>query len=756
MPPADTDASSLALVSPPSYTPLAKFRVGSKETKAFVTVDQLKDHLALLHALAELRLRVENTSAEDLGIEYFPPENEKSRRWSVFVGFAVERFERWCLALQPSDVKNGIAPIFPPVDVLMVWHTYLLNPGWHAEDCIRIPALKGLWTAGKALGASLGMGFGQLLDAIPSPSDTNVRSWIQLTGTPFDAFDAIRSMCAAEKQVECPKCGALNFTPYLSADGTGYLQVKFTRVCSNPTIDCFFNITHTALAMAKLARDLAAPDFGEPQDVLAGTLYTPGNTKNLQHGQDIKDRLIYTREITGKRPLGSLAPGADTVTALDIMRLSKWLFSALKGKMSNVLREEPRVLQRIMNAYTDGRIFSVELVSAVLRQAGFVRKMYELDWTKPGAFDNLEDEVALWHVIARYHAFLDLMANSPRIFLVPTLDIDLAWHTHQLRSYEYYYDTKNHVRVFVDHDDKVESTSLSNSFDGTSAAWKKRYGQQYTYCGCPLPGNSVGQRLSSFMGLGGHDHSKGDGKGKNPSYLHPPASAKSLSATHPSAHNAIFPPTAETAAAVAQAQPEPAAQNLKVPEYKTLRLKRSGKDLANASTCVQDPAFLVPVPLFVDPGRTANCAAVSGSLMSGERGGCTVGAPACRSNFVNTLPTLPFNMNAHQARTNRTKVAGTWQTRMSGSGTDGFAGLGAATAVNAIANCGAAGNVTCGGVASNWDGWGGAAPAVGSTGGAGGGGVTWGGGGAVSSCGGGGGTSGGGGGGCGGGGGPSG
>lgn len=58
-----------------------------------------------------------------------------------------------------------------------------------------------------------------------------------------------------------------------------------------------------------------------------------------------------------------------------------------------------------MSAYTDDRLFSIDLVGAVLRQGSFVRKMHDLRWTEPGFFDAPEDEVILKHSIARYHAY---------------------------------------------------------------------------------------------------------------------------------------------------------------------------------------------------------------------------------------------------------------------------------------------------------------------------------------------------------------
>ena len=46
--------------------------------------------------------------------------------------------------------------------------------------------------------------------------------------------------------------------------------------------------------------------------------------------------------------------------------------------------------------------------------------------------------------------FLDLMASSPASFFVPTLDIDLAWHTHQLMAKNYRTDCTTYVGRFID------------------------------------------------------------------------------------------------------------------------------------------------------------------------------------------------------------------------------------------------------------------------------------------------------------------
>lgn len=108
---------------------------------------------------------------------------------------------------------------------------------------------------------------------------------------------------------------------------------------------------------------------------------------------------------------------------------------------------------RICSAYIDDRPFSVELVSAVIRQGSFIDRIHNLGWLDSGHFEGAATESILIHAIVRYHAyvyitilelstdslssFLDLMTPSCTMLLVPTLDIDLAWHTHQMTGYAY-------------------------------------------------------------------------------------------------------------------------------------------------------------------------------------------------------------------------------------------------------------------------------------------------------------------------------
>jgi hypothetical protein len=71
------------------------------------------------------------------------------------------------------------------------------------------------------------------------------------------------------------------------------------------------------------------------------------------------------------------------------------------------------------------------------------------------------------------------------------LDVDLVWHTHQLAPRAYYKSTTTHSGKlalrkpkFVDHNDKVEESTLARSFERTSATYLAKFGEVYSECAC--------------------------------------------------------------------------------------------------------------------------------------------------------------------------------------------------------------------------------------------------------------------------------
>ena len=87
------------------------------------------------------------------------------------------------------------------------------------------------------------------------------------------------------------------------------------------------------------------------------------------------------------------------------------------------------------------------------------------------------------------------------------------------------------MNIFLLSDDKIEGLHLSSAFDMTCRSWKSRFNVNYTHCGCPIPGDTIGKRLFRLVGMQTPSTAS--------SVLVPEDRPDLLSATHPSDHNAV-------------------------------------------------------------------------------------------------------------------------------------------------------------------------------------------------------------------------
>ncbi len=119
------------------------------------------------------------------------------------------------------------------------------------------------------------------------------------------------------------------------------------------------------------------------------------------------------------------------------------------------------------------------LADNVQRQAAFVDKMHLQLWIRSPAAGG-----TLRRAVDRYDKFLRLFALYPGKMLVPTLDIDLAWHTHQCSAQAYAESVKRRTGVFVNHDDKLGSKVLQGGMEETRELFFVRFGEEYERCLC--------------------------------------------------------------------------------------------------------------------------------------------------------------------------------------------------------------------------------------------------------------------------------
>ena len=90
----------------------------------------------------------------------------------------------------------------------------------------------------------------------------------------------------------------------------------------------------------------------------------------------------------------------------------------------------------------------------------------------------------LQKALERYKKFIKLKRDNRHLFIVPVYDIDLLWHTHQLRPLHYTRDMEAFLGFILDHDDSTTDRSpgskLSEATAATERVWTKAYpGEPY-------------------------------------------------------------------------------------------------------------------------------------------------------------------------------------------------------------------------------------------------------------------------------------
>ncbi|KAI1414988.1 hypothetical protein F5Y13DRAFT_11037 [Hypoxylon sp. FL1857] len=445
----------------------------------------------------------------------------REKRWALFVARAVDRYEAWWSKLstsslseydmeQDSERYSGFISksnplswaenILPPLDVLMVWHAHMLNPRAYLEDSI-LYCLNGLWMAG--------MPWKLVNKAIDTDFNYNVSNdckkvWENIIGRKWDNVED-----PLVKTLKCPSCSTTHEIPWTTCAlpedydcldsgllGEGYGDGNFTYVCSK----CGKTLTREFLEVAKFVKDV--------QDLLHHNRPMPGTilhndtglpkmlprtlTAKERHERTFPNRLIKkhlrSQLLDLTKPDKYPAKSMNNVRVLIENALEN---DAIIKEVESVtgrdaikryrLGTEARAhTRKMMSRYWGNPSpFALDLSGAVMRQGIFVEKMVKIDWLhSPAARDTMS------RLIKKYERFVRLMMLNPKQIVVPTLDVDLAWHTHQLSPSIYTQSMYSKTRQLIDHDDKIDEGKLSTAFEWTSKAYQETYGEVYSECTC--------------------------------------------------------------------------------------------------------------------------------------------------------------------------------------------------------------------------------------------------------------------------------
>ncbi|SMQ53689.1 unnamed protein product [Zymoseptoria tritici ST99CH_3D7] len=445
------------------------------------------------------------------------------KRWAIYVERAIDRYETWLTAMDTGrpitrkslkvlgqkgwllegDAGNEYrieSSTMPPVDVLMVWHSHMLNPRAYLEDCLRAGRIS-LWKRG--------MPWETVAAAIDSTTfkyaPGSEAHWRELTSQSWDSL-APDTAQESFKVVPCPSCCARNSVPWTIVDqsrsypfykltedmhdkdillkntdeivssGSGYCDKGFYHVCNY----CGTLFDHEHLRAARILNDIG---LLRDQDLpMRGTLLGVKGIPWRAFG--VKDDALDEFNVPLRRELGFHLRDKK---APSMNRLRQDLEAAFKDRaIMRVSLDLPAPktikisVRKTMARYWDNSsAFALDLNGAVIRQGSFIEKMHNIDWLHSPALPH-----TMSRLIEKYGVFLNIMAKYPRDMAVPTLDVDLAWHTHQLSPKEYMSHTVLLCNQFIDHDDKVTELKLNDAFAWTSKTYQKMTNKPYSECTC--------------------------------------------------------------------------------------------------------------------------------------------------------------------------------------------------------------------------------------------------------------------------------
>lgn len=493
-------------------------------------------HLRLLRAFQSLRHQVMAGSSQQHAPPSYhdtahPMPRESSSRptadadlaWSSFLHRALYRFEEYMhhvlasigdihlyhthfrsLCFWPrsqamlQEKKPHVLQVpvshLPPLDVALIWRTYCisltadtyrLNPSRLYEDTYRQPNRIAL--------ALFDFPLQQLVHALGDNGDIEYpamaqETWERCTGLPFNPFTPhfIASDGRESVWAPCPQCHQP--CPIACND---MVYPLWKTACES----CSFSFGRDELIGARFLRDLrlwcAGGTDAEGYRMRGGIFSMHDSTFFLKDpfspilqrcfvnarehpsgSEDIYGTLIHgtnTPDLLAEQSKYSLEKIIELIWAwveqTDTYRQVDWRRSDYWQRASH-----------LFYYYHDSHPLSdasFNLVDATLRQFRFIEEVDTLGWlARP-------DPTDLENAEKRYRAWLALMRTRPDK-ICPTLDIDLAWHTHMLYV-QYYWDCYKWTTLFIDHYDKVEEQVMEEAMKNTERIWEYIYDQPYMH-----------------------------------------------------------------------------------------------------------------------------------------------------------------------------------------------------------------------------------------------------------------------------------
>lgn len=458
----------------------------SDTKKHFPTRDEVEAHLKLLKSFQLLRRSIALSDDPVCA----------AKTWQVFVTNSGRRFVIYVSALKKYMFQNSgpeyypldetlmyvkeatrnkrlidiMASHLPPLDVLMVWHAFALNPKSFYDAFLRNNFLTFVFIPFP-------------LHLINEAIDNNSLLY-KPEMTYVDQFNYILS-CYGVKMayyfdepfqanthvvpVMCPICRKIiSGSLALSNDSdTGFADSNFKIDDVKPCCGFQDTINHEQLRRRQFYADLSDKRTLPYIYKFFSLVLNYGNQNPLDLDACIKRENL---------PIRSQLKTELVETFIN--RNERFTF---RRRLQIIGRNYPQFNLIYLTIPREDTIqIHEDLVGCVVRQGRFVEAINDQDW-----YGSPTKGEAIAESILRYLRFMSLLVRfGTTSTLVPTLDIDLVWHTHQLSPYFYFLWCLDNSKdnMVVDHDDKVEEGNLNDWFERTAKLYRAEF--KYDYCAC--------------------------------------------------------------------------------------------------------------------------------------------------------------------------------------------------------------------------------------------------------------------------------
>ncbi|KAI8077762.1 uncharacterized protein BX664DRAFT_43335 [Halteromyces radiatus] len=342
-----------------------------------------------------------------------------------YLARAEVRYEKW--------IHNHFSPMLvPPLDIAFMWHVHKLSPFRCYEDLVlRLPCKK-LFDDPLPL-------YDLFKNEDLTPND--LKRWKQTFGDDEPYCLTSQNMYSGTYQRPCYRCQQMIELPW-----PNYYDYRFganhTRFPHSCVPDDGINFWD--VARMKIESDLT-------NGLVAGTLLNPDGT----------EKVTPNKMVAKVKPIQVIVPQNEMDRAYE-----RQIQEQLRFLGSDYEYDANELLYAIRTSYQGNPSpFSIDLIQAVARQRKFYFDIMSIHWQRP---------ISYIAAVRRYHDHLALIKKHPNVKAIPTLEIDVAFHTHMMHSRTYRNFTLTQLEKVINHDDDIPESSIKEHLREWQTVWSNQ------------------------------------------------------------------------------------------------------------------------------------------------------------------------------------------------------------------------------------------------------------------------------------------